>query len=69
MALMSNKITTEYKAKLKDNEIDLLQGRMQYSILDVIAHMKSCEMSEEEIMKLILRDVKEIVDSHFEEES
>ncbi len=69
MALMSSKITTEYKAKLKDNEIDLLQGRMQYSIPDVIAHMKSCEMSEGEIMKLILRDVKEIVDSHFEEES
>lgn len=61
---MNSKITTEYKAKLKDNEIDLLQGRMQYSILDVIAHMKSCEMSEEEIMKLILRDVKGIIDSY-----
>ena len=68
---MSKKITTEYKqtVKLKDNEIDLLQGRMSYAILDVIEHMSTCEMSEEEIMKLILRDVQQIVDVHFEEEA
>jgi hypothetical protein len=66
---MSNKITTEYKqnAEKKNDEIDLLQGRMSYAILDVIDHMKACEMSEEEIMKLILRDVQQIVDIHFKE--
>ena len=66
---MSKKITTEYKqtVKLTDNEIDLLQGRMSYAILDVIEHMNACKMSEEEIMKLILRDVQQIVDIHFEE--
>jgi len=68
---MSKKITTEYKqsTEKKDDEFDLLQGRMSYSILDVIEHMISCGMSEEEIMKLILRDVQQIVDIHFEEES
>ena len=68
---MSNKITTEYKqsAEKKNDEIDLLQGRMSYSIMDVIEHMIACGMSEEEIMKLILRDVQQIVDIHFEEES
>jgi len=68
---MSNKITTEYKqnTEKKNDEIDLLQGRMSYSIMDVIEHMIACGMSEEEIMKLILRDVQQIVDIHFEEES
>ena len=68
---MSSKITTEYKqaAEKKNDEFDLLQGRMSYAILDVIEHMSACEMSEEEIMKLILQDVQQIVDIHFEEEA
>ena len=66
---MHSKITTEYKQCVADNDVDLLQGRMQFSILDVIGHMKQCGISEEEILKLILRDVQQIVESHFEEES
>jgi|APSaa5957512535_1039671.scaffolds.fasta_scaffold326596_2 hypothetical protein len=68
---MSKKVITEYKQTTEKNndEFDLLQGRMSYAILDVIEHMKQCGMSEEEIMKLILRDVQQIVDIHFEEES
>ena len=45
---MPKAITTEYKKRVADNDVDLLQGRMQYSILDVIEHMKQCGMSEEE---------------------
>jgi hypothetical protein len=47
---MPTAITTEYKqtAKLKDNEIDLLQSRMQNSILDVIVDMRKCRISEKE---------------------
>ena len=66
---METVITTEYKKCLADNDVDLLQGRMLYSILDVIGHMKQCGISEEEILKLILRDIQQIVESHFEEES
>ena len=52
---MTSKSTTEYKqdTKKKDDEFDLLRGRMAYSILDVIEHMIACGMSEEEIMKYV----------------
>jgi hypothetical protein len=64
---MPKAITTEYKKRVADNDVDLLQGRMQYSILDVIEHMKQCGISEEEILKLILRDTQEIVDDYFKQ--
>ena len=69
--IIESMFTTKYKqtAEKKNDEFDLLQGRMSYSILDVIEHMSACGMSEEKIMKLILRDVQQIVDIHFEEES
>ena len=68
---MSNKITTEYKqsAEEKKDEFIFLQGLMSSVIFDVIAHMKACEISKEEIMKLLLQYMQQIVDFHFEEES
>jgi len=50
-------------------EFIFLQGRMSSVIFDVIAHMKACEISKEEIMKLLLQYMQQIVDFHFEEEA
>jgi len=66
---MPTAITTEYKKGLTDNDVDFLQGRMQYSIIDVLWDMKHCGISEEEIKRLILRDVEWIIDIEFEEDS
>ena len=63
---MPKAITTEYKKRVADNDVDLLQGRMQYSILDVIEDMRKGGMSEEEIKGLILRDVRLYIDDAFE---
>ena len=64
---MPTAITTEYTKCVAENDVDFLQGRMQYSILDVVEHMKQCGMSEEEIKGLILRDVEQIIDTRFKQ--
>ena len=63
---MPTAITTEYKKCVSENDVDFLRGRMQYSILDVIEDMRKCGMSEEEIKRLILRDVEQYIDNAFE---
>jgi hypothetical protein len=65
---MGSKIITEYKqsAEKKNDEVDLLQGRMLYSILDKIAYMQECEMSEEEIRESILREVENALNLEFQ---
>lgn len=69
---MSSKIITEYKQRSKfpskaHEEVDLIQGRVLYSILDQIENMKNCGLKDKEIKGLILRDVNEILDMEFEE--
>ena len=61
---MPKAITTE-KQQAIENDVNLLRGRMQYSILDVIEDMRKCGMSEEEIKRLILRDVEQYIDNAF----
>lgn len=54
-------ITTEYKTTTKDDEVDLLYGRVHFSIRDMMKHMKYVGIGDEEIKKIVLRDVKYIV--------
>ena len=65
---MGSKIITEYKqsAEKKNDEVDLLQGRMCYALYDNIAYMQECEMSEEEIRESILRGVEGVLNLEFQ---
>jgi hypothetical protein len=54
-------LTTEYKPTSKEDEVDLLQGRVHFALMDMMKHMKSVGMRDKEIKKLVLRDVKSII--------
>ncbi len=44
--------------------IDQLQGRVQFAILDQIKFMKTSGMKDKEISKIILANVKKIIENY-----
>lgn len=56
---------THYSYNDDDDVVDVLQGRVNYAINDMMEHMVYfCEFKPDEIKKIILRDIKSIIKSY-----
>jgi|APSaa5957512493_1039668.scaffolds.fasta_scaffold27687_3 hypothetical protein len=58
---------TEYEPKKDESEIEIIQARVQFAILDQIEHMERLEIkTQDKVKKLIFRDVQNYIDEYFE---
>jgi hypothetical protein len=59
---------TEYEPKKDESEIEIIQARVQFAILDQIECMERLGIeTQDETKKLIFRDVENYIDEYYEE--
>ncbi len=63
-----NRLVTEYEPKKDESEIEIIQARVQFAILDQIECMERLGIeTQDETKKLIFRDVENYIDEYYEE--